>query len=142
MCKCIADKGLINTYYEEKLYALLDSLTLSTIDYNFSYLLESFLSITKTLQTHKILVNIFYKQVRIMFEVQDLKFATLATVSRCGMVWFSEDVLSTDMIFENYLQTLRHVPLDESEEDVRYMSHGAGTAEGKEEEVSPTIQVK
>lgn len=33
-----------------------------------------------------------------MFEVQDLKYATLATVSRCGMVWFSEDVLSTDMI--------------------------------------------
>lgn len=28
--------------------------------------------------------------VRIMFEVQDLKYATLATVSRCGMVWFSE----------------------------------------------------
>ncbi|MBN3298743.1 DYHC1 protein, partial [Amia calva] len=30
--------------------------------------------------------------VRIMFEVQDLKYATLATVSRCGMVWFSEDI--------------------------------------------------
>ena len=33
-----------------------------------------------------------------MFVVQDLNFATLATVSRCGMVWFSEDVLSLDMI--------------------------------------------
>merc|ERR1719376_229898 len=31
--------------------------------------------------------------VRIMFEVQDLKYATLATVSRCGMVWFSDDVV-------------------------------------------------
>jgi hypothetical protein len=28
-------------------------------------------------------------------QVTDLKHATLATVSRCGMVWFSEDVLST-----------------------------------------------
>ena len=27
--------------------------------------------------------------VRIMFEVHTLKYATLATVSRCGMVWFS-----------------------------------------------------
>ncbi len=28
-----------------------------------------------------------------MFEVEDLKYATLATVSRCGMVWFSEEVV-------------------------------------------------
>ena len=33
-----------------------------------------------------------------MFVVQDLNFVKLATVSRCGMVWFSEDVLSLDMI--------------------------------------------
>ncbi|XP_034246586.1 dynein heavy chain, cytoplasmic-like isoform X2 [Thrips palmi] len=55
--------------------------------------------------------------VRIMFEVQDLKYATLATVSRCGMVWFSEDVLSTEMIFENYMLKLRNIPLEESEDD-------------------------
>ena len=41
------------------------------------------------------------RNVRIMFRVTDLYYATLATVSRCGMVWFSEDVLSTDMIFTN-----------------------------------------
>ncbi len=41
--------------------------------------------------------------VRIMFEVQDLKYATLATVSRCGMIWFSENVVSLDMIYANYL---------------------------------------
>ena len=34
-----------------------------------------------------------------MFEVQDLKFTTLATDSRCGMVWFSEDVLFLNMIY-------------------------------------------
>jgi dynein heavy chain 1 len=62
-----------------------------------------------------------------MFEVQDLKYATLATVSRCGMVWFSEDVLSTEMIFDNYLQLLRHVPVEDSEEEAVKI--------GKEEEV-------
>ena len=55
--------------------------------------------------------------VRIMFEVQDLKYATLATVSRCGMIWFSEDVLSTDMIFQNFFLKLRNIPLEDTEED-------------------------
>ena len=77
-----------------------------------------------------------------MFEVQDLKYATLATVSRCGMVWFSEDVLSTEMVFENYLGNLRNVALEESEEDVKHSRNlSGGTAENKEEEVSPTVQV-
>lgn len=47
--------------------------------------------------------------------MQDLKYATLATVSRCGMVWFSEDVLSTEMIFENYMLRLKNIPLEEGE---------------------------
>lgn len=74
--------------------------------------------------------------VRVMFEVQDLKYATLATVSRCGMVWFSEHgehccdlsgfflltssfipVLSTEMIFENYMLRLRNIPLADVDED-------------------------
>lgn len=55
--------------------------------------------------------------VRIMFEVETLKYATLATVSRCGMVWFSEDVITLPMIFSNYLETLRNVPMDEIEEE-------------------------
>lgn len=50
-------------------------------------------------------------QVRIIFEVADLKYATLATVSRCGMVWFSEDVVTPDMLFERYLLQLQNVPL-------------------------------
>lgn len=75
-----------------------------------------------------------------MFEVEDLHYATLATVSRCGMVWFSEDVLSTEMIFENYLQKLRDIPLEEGEEDMSWVSRGKGT-EHKEDELSPTIQV-
>lgn len=51
--------------------------------------------------------------VRVMFEVQDLKYATLATVSRCGMIWFSEEVLNTRSIYDNYLSKLKNEPLDE-----------------------------
>lgn len=62
--------------------------------------------------------------VRIMFEVHTLKYATLATVSRCGMVWFSEDILTTEMVMANYLTKLRNVSLDEGEEDLGLGGHG------------------
>ena len=75
-----------------------------------------------------------------MFEVEDLRYATMATVSRCGMVWFSEDVLSTEMIFENYLARLRDIPVEEGEEDMSWVTRGKG-AEQKDDEFSPTIQV-
>ena len=55
--------------------------------------------------------------VRIMFEVETLKYATLATVSRCGMVWFNEDTVSPNMILTKYLQTLRNTVFDELDED-------------------------
>lgn len=73
--------------------------------------------------------------VRVMFEVQDLKFATLATVSRCGMVWFSEDVLSTEMIFENYMSRLKNIPLEDSEDD------SFGNSGGQDDELSPCLTV-
>jgi dynein heavy chain 1 len=55
--------------------------------------------------------------VRIMFEVQDLRYATLATVSRCGMIWFSEHVLTLDMIYENYFGRLCNVPLEGADDN-------------------------
>lgn len=55
--------------------------------------------------------------VRIMFEVEHLKYATLATVSRCGMIWFSEDVVAPSMVYRNYLDTLSSVPLDADDDD-------------------------
>lgn len=52
------------------------------------------------------------QNVRIMFEVETLKYATLATVSRCGMVWFSDDTISLDMIYHHYLERLKQDEYD------------------------------
>ena len=75
--------------------------------------------------------------VRIMFEVQDLKFATLATVSRCGMVWFSEDVLTSEMIFENFLRELQHVPVEKDEEEIVGAATTSAAATSPTEVTSP-----
>lgn len=53
------------------------------------------------------------ENVRIIFEVADLKYATLATVSRCGMIHFSEITIVPEMLFDNYLAGLRNVPCGE-----------------------------
>ena len=55
--------------------------------------------------------------VRIMFEVETLKHATLATVSRCGMVWFSDDTVTIDMIYHHYLMRLKQDDYDALGED-------------------------
>ncbi|XP_060804539.1 dynein heavy chain, cytoplasmic isoform X3 [Amyelois transitella] len=84
--------------------------------------------------------------VRVMFEVQDLKYATLATVSRCGMVWFSQDVLTTEMIFENYLMRLRNIPLEDGDEDSFSIVMAAPSAGGDQNAVenilSPALQTQ
>ena len=49
--------------------------------------------------------------VRIILEVDSLKQATAATVSRCGMVWFSEDTVSTEMSLSNLFNSLRNEDL-------------------------------
>lgn len=58
-----------------------------------------------------------------MFEVESLKYATLATVSRCGMVWFSEDIVTTDMMFSHYLKRLTQNNYDDV---MNYLSTGSG----------------
>lgn len=45
--------------------------------------------------------------VRIMMETDSLRHATLATVSRAGMVWFAADTLSLDMVLRQQLVALR-----------------------------------
>lgn len=51
-----------------------------------------------------------------MFEVQDLRYTTLATVSRCGMVWFSSDVISPHDQTQRYLTLLRNVALVDADD--------------------------
>jgi dynein heavy chain 1 len=55
--------------------------------------------------------------VRIMFEVEHLRYATLATVSRCGMIWFSEDIVEPSMVYKHYLKTLSIVPIDADDDE-------------------------
>ena len=55
--------------------------------------------------------------VRILFEVETLKYATLATVSRCGMVWFSSDTVTSDMVVKHHLEELRTVAFEDLDED-------------------------
>ncbi|CAK0878751.1 unnamed protein product [Prorocentrum cordatum] len=52
------------------------------------------------------------ENVRIMFEVDTLKYATLATVSRCGMVWFAEDVVSPEMMSMQELKAIKYGNLE------------------------------
>lgn len=51
------------------------------------------------------------ENVRILFEVQDLRFATPATVSRCGMIWFGEGIVDTSMMLHQYLTKIRDIPI-------------------------------
>jgi len=43
--------------------------------------------------------------INVLFEVQDLAAASLATVSRCGMVYVSPDDLPWRAIYYSWLQT-------------------------------------
>eukprot|EP01041_Mallomonas_annulata_P000303 gene303-544_t len=45
--------------------------------------------------------------VRIMMEVDTLKYATMATVSRCGMVWFPDQTVTLDMMLRQQLRLLK-----------------------------------
>ena len=51
--------------------------------------------------------------IRIMFEVESLKYATPASVSRCGVIWYSEECVTESDIFYNCLAKLRANPLIE-----------------------------
>ena len=77
--------------------------------------------------------------VRIMFEVESLKYATLATVSRCGMVWFSEDIVSTDMMFSHYLKRLKQNNYDDV---MNYQATQSGSAPAEFETKSQSGNAK
>lgn len=48
---------------------------------------------------------------RILFEVENLKFATPASVSRCGTVWLSQDTVATADLLQHTLLCLRADPV-------------------------------
>lgn len=73
--------------------------------------------------------------VRLLFEVETLKYATLATVSRCGMVWFSQEVVSLQMIFNHYLMRLKQDDYDSI--NTQYQMEGE---ENKKEETQNVEQ--
>jgi dynein heavy chain 1, cytosolic len=78
--------------------------------------------------------------VRIMFEVETLIYATLATVSRCGMVWFSEDTVTPMMMVENYLDTLRKVAIEDLDEDAVATGQTAAKALAIQAHVADLLQ--
>lgn len=51
--------------------------------------------------------------VRIIFEVANLDFATPATVTRCGMIWFSDDVVTPRMLLHRGLHNIGSSTPDE-----------------------------
>ncbi|TKA41939.1 Dynein heavy chain, cytoplasmic [Friedmanniomyces endolithicus] len=55
--------------------------------------------------------------VRIMVEVETLRYATLATVSRCGMVWFSDETVELDVLLSRNLAQLQMTTFDDLEEE-------------------------
>lgn len=78
--------------------------------------------------------------VRIMFEVETLKYATLATVSRCGMVWFNDDTVSTSMMVSNYLATLGTNAFEELDEDTAAPGQAAAQALAIQKQVSTFLE--
>jgi len=60
------------------------------------------------------------------------------------MIWFSEDVLTTEMIFENYLSRLKSIPIDEGDEDsISLIPQPVSSASGStvDQFTSPSLQV-
>ncbi|EGV61784.1 hypothetical protein CANTEDRAFT_131278 [Yamadazyma tenuis ATCC 10573] len=57
--------------------------------------------------------------VRIIFETDNLKSTTLATISRCGMIWFDKDVIDTFSLLEQKLHQFsqKSLSIDETEGD-------------------------
>jgi dynein heavy chain 1 len=76
--------------------------------------------------------------VRIMMETETLRYATQATVSRCGMVWFSEDTLEDETIFDYHLNVLAKTAV---EGQMGGDGGAAATEEGEEEAASLAEQV-
>ncbi|XHG04755.1 hypothetical protein AWENTII_008001 [Aspergillus wentii] len=78
--------------------------------------------------------------VRIMFEVESLKYATLATVSRCGMVWFNEDTVTPSMMITNYVESLRTKTFEDLDDDSAPAGQAAIKTQDSQEMLSTILK--
>lgn len=78
--------------------------------------------------------------VRIMFEVETLKYATLATVSRCGMVWLNEDTVTPSMMITNYVDSLRTRTFEDLDEDSAPAGEAAVSTQDAQEMLSNCLK--
>ncbi|CAH6719016.1 dynein heavy chain, cytoplasmic [[Candida] jaroonii] len=63
-----------------------------------------------------------HNNVKIIFETDNLKTTTPATISRCGMVWFEKDILDDYSVFESLLFGMELVPvIEDSDSDVEIL---------------------
>jgi dynein heavy chain 1 len=74
-----------------------------------------------------------------MFEVEHLRYATLATVSRCGMIWFSQDVITSDMMSRHQLELLSTTAIGAEDDETSDFTNGDRGAESKAMEVQRQV---
>lgn len=77
--------------------------------------------------------------VRVMFEVESLKYATLATVSRCGMVWFNEDTVTPSMMIFNYVDSLKTKTFEDLDDDSAPAAQAAVRTQDAQEMLSTIL---
>ena len=75
-----------------------------------------------------------------MFEVEHLRYATLATVSRCGMIWFSEEVIDTAMICRHQLDALKTAAIGADEDTLDYAIGNAADSNEVQRQITTILE--
>lgn len=75
--------------------------------------------------------------VRLLFEVDSLEFTTLATISRCGMVWFDDSLVGLGSIIGSFLYSLKTTGITEHENELEMLTLQGQLHDNIEDLVSP-----